>query len=364
MKSIAFYLGDFRRSGGTERACIAVATELAKRGEHDVYLIVTNAVNDEPFFMIDPSVNILFLSVENYKRHYFKLLQRIRLTLMKRNIDVIVAAEVMSLMFILPIFILKSIFKIQTKLWVWEHFNFTVDLGKRERRIFRKLAGYFADVIVVLTKKDEELWRNNLRIKGKILSINNPSPFVCSPEKYDIKSKNIIAVGRLTYQKGFDRLLQIWCKFIEKHPKTGWKLQIIGSGPNEESLSQMSDRLKLASEIEWVQNTPDIKTYYENASFLVMTSRFEGLPMTLIEAQSFGLPIVAYDCLTGPSEVISNKSGILVPEDNADQFVRAIETLVFNECVRSGMSDAAKEEMLRFSNSSIGTQWSALINRA
>src|SRR5690606_30927743 len=122
------------------------------------------------------------------------------------------------------------------------------------------------------------------------------------------ESKSIIAIGRYTFQKGFDKLIEIWNQFVKEYRiPSGWKLQIIGQGEDQELLERLIKKYELKN-VELVGPTSNIGLYYSEASFLVMTSRFEGLPMTLIEAQSYGLPIISFDCLTGPSEVLNNKN--------------------------------------------------------
>ena len=361
MKKIAFYIGDFTRSGGTERACTSIVNSLASQTSNQVYLIVTNSIEEKSFFQIHPNVTILYLNCNYSLGKYFTLISRLNTVIKKNKVEIVVAVEVFSLLFMLPIILLSKLARRKTKLIVWEHFNFTVDLGKSARRKFRWLAGRFADAIVVLTKRDVSLWTSNLKINGKITSINNPSSFAVTEKVYDAKSVNIVAIGRLTYQKGFDRLIEIWHDFLEKYSNNrNWKLQIIGSGEDKEMLDNLIVKYNLDN-VEMVSNTSSISDYYEKASFLAMTSRFEGLPMTLIEAQSFGLPIIAYDCLTGPSEVITQKSGFLIEDNNKKEFVEKLQVLISNDSLRSEMSKAAREEVKRFSEIEITQQWKELI---
>lgn len=364
MNSIAFYIGDYTRSGGTERSCVLVANGLASDKNNRVYLIVTNTKEETSFFDIDPTIQIIYLNIKNIKRDYFKLIKRLDTELKINKIDKIVAVEVMSLLFIIPLFIFKNFYKTKTKLWVWEHFNFTVNLGKSLRDWCRKLAAKYADYIIVLTQRDTELWSKNLNIKNSIIAINNPSPFDVSDKGYNLQSKKIVAIGRLTYQKGFDLLIEIWSQFLHKYPeKKEWTLQIIGSGPDEIKLKELAKYLNIDSNIEFISNTPNIKNYYENAALLAMTSRFEGLPMTLIEAQSFGLPIISYDCLTGPSEVISGNSGYLVENNNKNLFIENLYTLLSDSYLRLKMSENSRIEVSNYSLDKIIEKWDVILNK-
>lgn len=214
-KSIAYYIGDYTRSGGTERVCTSVANGLARKGNNTIYLITTNKPSEKPFFEINPEVKVLYLNIDNYKKQYLQFLYRLGRALRKNKIDIIVAVEVMSLLFILPVYLGLKLRKGKTKLVVWEHFNFTVNLGLKLRERCRKWAARYADQIVVLTKRDVTLWEENLKIKNNITSINNIAPFPISKKKYHENSTNIIAVGRLSYQKGFDRLIEIWSMYLK-----------------------------------------------------------------------------------------------------------------------------------------------------
>ncbi|RLJ97682.1 glycosyltransferase family 4 protein [Tenacibaculum discolor] len=359
-KKIAFYIGNYSRSGGTERSCISVANGLAEKKDYKVYLIATNSEKEKPFFKINSSVELIHLNCKNVKREYFNLFFLLKKALNENKINVIVAVEVFSLLFLLPVFIFNK--RKNLKLVIWEHFNFTVSLGKNLRHKLRWLAAKYADGIVVLTQRDKGLWEDNLKVKGNIKAINNMSPFNISEEKYSIDSKKVIAIGRLAYQKGFDLLIDLWASLIKENSiDKEWVLQIIGSGEDEQELKERIEEYDMHERVEMIPSTNNISEYYQQASFLAMTSRFEGLPMTLIEAQSFGLPIIAYDCITGPSEVISDNSGFLIEENNSAFFVEKIKELISNTEMRKLMSDSAKQEVVKYSKENVIAKWTLFL---
>lgn len=360
-KNIAFYIGDYTRSGGTERASIAVANGLSKRDDHRIILITTNNKNETSFFTIGENIEVIYLNIQSWKKEYLKLSKGLRKTLLNYKIDTFVVVETMVLLQILGLLVLGFFKKRNIILVVWEHFNFTVDLSKKLRQTCRKIAARYADQIVVLTQRDKELWETNLKVNAKITPIPNPSPFLVIASDYDVENKNIIAVGRLAYQKGFDRLIEIWKDYTSKYdlPK-GWKLQIIGSGEDEVMLKELIKNYDLEETVEMIPNTKTIEEYYKNAAFMVMTSRFEGLPMTLIEAQSFGLPIIAYDCLTGPAEIISDDSGFLIEDGDSVNFMKKLATLLEKQEIRTNMSAAAQKEVSKFNKNDVVKKWGHL----
>lgn len=149
---------------------------------------------------------------------------------------------------------------------------------------------------------------------------------------------------------------------FKKYPvHKNWKLQIIGSGVDKDMLENKIEEYNLRDNIEMIANTSNIAYYYENAAFLAMTSRFEGLPMTLIEAQSFGLPIIAYDCLTGPSEVITDRSGFLIKDDDQSEFLKKLNVLIADKQLRLDMSEISKKEVVRFTEDNVLDKWSNLL---
>ncbi|WP_336834207.1 glycosyltransferase family 4 protein [Sphingobacterium siyangense] len=358
MINIAFYCSDIRVLAGTERSSLTVANELSKLDNFKVFIISNQGEKNESKMTINSNIEVYNLRFVNRGLQYFSNILKINKFVKKNKIDVFVSVEMISVFFTLPALMINR----NVKYIAWEHFNYTTNLGVRLRNWCRAAAAKFADGIVVLTQKDVQLWESNLKISGIICNINNPSPFDISENLYDNDSMHIIAIGRLVEQKGFDRLIDIWGEMnLRKLIPTGWKLQIIGSGPDQELLFSQAEKYKLGNLIEFISNTDSIKSYYEKASFLAMTSRFEGLPMTLIEAQSYGLPIIAYDCLTGPAEVISDKSGILIKDNDCEEFIEGLIALMGDLYLRQQMGKQAKIEAERFSPDQIREKWRKFI---
>lgn len=198
----------------------------------------------------------------------------------------------------------------------------------------------------------------NLDVKSKIDYIYNPTPYP-NEKKSLCESKIAVAIGRLTAQKGFDKLLDIWKKIEEKDSE--WELYIIGSGEDREKLLNQKESLNLKRVI-FVENTKNIKEYYEKASIYLMTSRFEGLPMTLIEAQSFGLPIISYDIKTGPKDIVNNgEDGYLIVDDNRDEFINRFLELSQNRKKIQEFSQRAYENSKRFKLDNIIKKWKEIL---
>ena len=173
------------------------------------------------------------------------------------------------------------------------------------------------------------------------------------------ESKIAVAIGRLTAQKGFDKLLDVWQKIEGKDSE--WELYIIGSGEDKEKLLNQKESLNL-KRVTFIENTKNIKEYYEKASIYLMTSRFEGLPMTLIEAQSFGLPIISYDIKTGPEDIVNDgEDGYLIENDNIEEFVNKFLELSNDKEKIQEFSQKAYKNAKRFKLDSIINEWKEVL---
>ncbi len=358
-KNVCFFLFGLGKLAGTERATLGVVNSLCD--SYNIY-IYSNVSREDVHYFLDERVNLINLNVENVKRDYFKLLNVLLNSLKYHKIDIFVCVESLSFLYLNPILTFFNFGKRnKMKIVVWEHFNFTVNLGLKSRDLARRLALKRSDAVVVLTARDRELWMQNPRVSAKIVNISNPSPFAISVNAYARNSKQIIAIGRYTFQKGFDKLIAIWEDFVKKYNCLDWDLKIIGEGEDKESLQNQINKSGLKN-IKLVPSTNNIGEYYKTSSFLVMTSRFEGLPMTLIEAQSYGLPIIAYDCLTGPAEVINRDNGFLVKDDDSEAFSVALNTLISDEALRVSFSNESKSNAEKFLPQEIAKKWIGFLN--
>src|SRR5690606_32254519 len=211
-------------------------------------------------------------------------------------------------------------------------------------------------------EKDKSIWREKLKnINAQIISIANPCPFPIQNYTKEKNTKTVLAVGRLTHVKGFDVLLEVWIQVNKAMPE--WKLKIVGEGEDREKLSNFILNNNLTSSVELVGNTNNIKDYYEQAEILCLSSHFEGFPMVLLEAQAFGLPIVAFDCETGPAEILADTDSILVPQNNINLFASSLIDLMKNEEKRKLINFKSKEKAKLYQPRSVIQQWIKLLAR-
>lgn len=212
--------------------------------------------------------------------------------------------------------------------------------------------------LVVLTEADKAAWEKAGCTNVTVI----PNPCSLDGQKVSIKSaksKTILAVGRLHEQKGFDLLLQAW-KPIEK-TYSDWSLRIVGEGPKRAELeaqieSQGLKRVVLAGA------TNNVLDEYEAASIFVLSSRYEGLPLALIEAMWSGLPCIAFDCPQGPAELLAEDRGWLVPNgDIAELTAQIAYALSHPEEALKRAQKAQSFAQTTYSEAAIMPQWVQLI---
>ena len=239
-----------------------------------------------------------------------------------------------------------------------EHMNFDQKrpgLAKELHRWYRRL-----DALTVLTRGDLEDYSRVLVGSGtRVVRIPNAvTPLTGGAA--DPSSRVVIAAGRLTNQKGFDRLIPAFEQVVRKHPD--WTLRIYGSGPHRRRLQRMIRDRGLYDNILLMGQSSRMGDELAKASVYVMSSRFEGFPMVLLEAMSKGLAVVSFDCPRGPGDLItSGEDGLLVTNGDIDGLAQGLLQLVEDEERRRRLGAAAIRTAGRYDASSVGRQWDELL---
>lgn len=364
-------------SGGMERVLANKANYLTQHG-YEVVIITTDQRGMLPFFPLDASIRCIDLDINyddnNGKSFLNKLLhyplkqarhkKRLKAVLMQERCDVTVS------MFNNDATFIPSINDGSAKL-LEIHFSKYKRLQYGRKGIWRladlwrskqdeKTVARF-DKFVVLTEEDRGYWGN----LPNILVIPN-SISGLAIETAPLENKKVIAVGRYTYQKGFERLIDAWHILAPRFPD--WKLDIVGDGEERTALQRQINILGMEKRVFLVKPTKSIGKVYSDASVLALSSRYEGLPMVLIEAQSFGLPIVAFECKCGPKDIVSNgENGFLVQEGDIKGMAQKLELLMNDGSLRKRMGAKAKVSAMRFNEDEIMKKWTdtfqALIKR-
>lgn len=211
------------------------------------------------------------------------------------------------------------------------------------------------DRFVVLTHEDKTYWGNHSNIEV----IHNACTFAPT-EQAALTSKRAIAVGRFTPQKGFDMLIDAWQQVAAKHPD--WKLTIVGGGEEKEARERQIIGLGLQDTVQLYPPTQHIERELLDSALYVLSSRYEGLPMVLLEAMSCGLPAVSFACKCGPRDVIEDReTGLLISPEDVASLAEGICRLIEDDALRIRMGHrAAQDVQERFATERIMNQWETL----
>ncbi|MCA7085475.1 glycosyltransferase family 4 protein [Cupriavidus sp. DB3] len=351
--TLCFLTGTLNAFAGAERMTAVIANELARRGYTVHILSLWDAAS---CFELEPTVrhDALFAQRPSFKTRFLSTVLGIRRYLKRHRIDVLIEVDTMLTLFTLPACMGLGVRRI-----AWEHCNYDQDLGRRVRRLARRLAVRTCEHVVVLTQRDREKWERALGARN-VVAIPNALPFAMPAEPAPRTSKVALAVGRLTYAKGFDVLLDAWAIVARQYPD--WRLDIVGDGELRDALLAQRDRLGLSQCVRLLPTRQDLSELYRGASLFCLSSRYEGFGLVLIEAMAYGLPVVATDCETGPREVLANGlAGILVPARKSEALADAVCRTIGSPGRAGALSPSARQRAKRFDVGAIAEHWQRLL---
>lgn len=341
-------------SGGAERVLSTLSNSFAQKG-YDVTIATYNN-SKEDFYEIEKNIkrikfgtklgnNIIIKTLKRFQKLY-----QIRKIIKEEKPDII-----LPLIIYTNIEVLIASIGLNTKILVAEHSNYFAVKSKFER-IVRLLSYKLATKVVLLTQKDKLIYDKYLENN---IVINNPILLEKSDDKELTRSKTILCVGRMAKVKQFNHAIKAMSILHKKYPD--WKLQIAGLGPELENFKNYAKELKVDKNVKFLGNIKNIDTYYRSCSIFVLCSQYEGLPMVIGEAMLSGLPVVAYDCPTGPSEFIDdNINGLIVRHNDIDDLILKIETIINNSKKAEELAINARKKIKEFSKEKIVKKWEDL----
>ncbi len=371
MKIVYCILGTFN-SGGMERVLANKANYLSKIG-HQITIITTDQLGRKPYFQLDNQIDQIDLQINYTENNNQGLITKIldfprKQRKHKASLEKVlqtIRPDITISLFDHDAAIVPKI-KDGSKKIAEIHFSRfkRIQYGRgglwklidrwRSKQDLKTIKRF--DRFVVLTEEDKNYWGalDNIRV------IPNANSF--SPNRLaELKNNQVIAVGRYDFQKQFDSLIRIWTKVAKLHPD--WKLLIFGSGPLKAELHHQINQAKLQNKVFLEKPVRNIENEYFNSSIIALTSRYEGLPMALLEAQSCGLPMIAYACKCGPKDIIADgENGFLIPEGNEELFANRLLELMSDENRRKEMGRKAFENSKNYSENLVMKKWITLFN--
>ncbi|WP_136465438.1 glycosyltransferase family 4 protein [Flagellimonas onchidii] len=255
---------------------------------------------------------------------------------------------------------------IPTKLYgiksvVSEHFNHLHQPSTLPIKFLWHVLFRLPNAITVLTKFDLPFFK---KINQNTVIMENPCSFVINSNAPKTRERTIVAAGNLDryVHKGFDNLLDIVHEVFKTHPD--WNLKIVGGGEiGMPPLVEKAKKLGLENKVEFSGFRKDVKEIMAKSDIYILTSRYEGLPMVLIEAMSQGMACIAYDCVSGPSEIIDDgKNGILVSDQNKEEMIQKLGELIDNEKLRESLRANTVKSLDKFSLENVGKKWENLLS--
>ena len=370
---ILYCIAGTRHSGGMERVLANKANWLVRHG-YEVAIVTTDQEGEKPFFPLDEHIKCYDLAIgyeRNNGKSFINKLQhypikqyrhRKKLTALLKQLK----PDITISMFCNDVAFLPKI-KDGSKKILEIHFSKFKRLQYGRKGMWRiadiyrnrqeeKLVQRF-DRFVVLTEEDKGYWGDlhNIEVIPNARTFN-PTTIAT------LNTKRVVAIGRYTHQKGFERLIEAWNKIFRQHPD--WKLEIVGEGEERIALQALIDNYNITNSITLCPPTNDMDTVYRGASIIAMSSRYEGLPMILLEAQAYGLPIVSFNCQCGPADVVTDGvDGFLVPEGDIESLAGKLTTVIEDEALRLQMGRAARIASERYAEDVVMKKWIDLFER-
>lgn len=350
--NVFFLVFNITRSAGTERAVCNLANILSSSEKYAVSVISIASSGGQAYYPLNETVGIIHLGLDNTVKGLFKKLSIYKA--IERKMRQIVADGSVLIGTDVPYNAIVARFR-QCHTIGCSH------MGGKTRFNYRGFLRFFTyrklDRLVVLTEAD----KRNYRHLKRVVVIPNSLSFASSKIS-DYTNKNILAIGRLHPQKGFDMLIDVAA--IVSKQNAGWTFTICGAGEARETLRVKIHQLGLENMVHIIEPTKDVVSLYHSASIYAMTSRYEGLPMVLIEAQSCGLPIVSFDCPEGPASIVHDgEDGFLVEPNNVNVFSEKLLQLMNDAGLRERFGEKAFEHSANFSSERIATLWFELLEQ-
>lgn len=362
MKKILVYINSMAPAGGIERVVSNLFNELSK--EEDIKIILLTKDNKKSFYKLEKKIKIEFL--DNYLNLNLRKSKFSRVIVILKNLILNYKKLKMKIKELNPDYIyvvspfeaLEILFVKQKeqKLIISEHgskFGYNRVYNLIKKKIYPK-----AYKLIVPSKMDTKLYT----LEGyPAVYIPHLNTFKKGIEN-KLEEKIVLNIGRYTDDKQQDLLIDIWNELYLKYKIIHWKLYIVGKGENEEKLRQKIKKFGLEDSVKLLPPKQNIEEYYKKASIFAFTSRYEGFGMVLLEAMSFGIPCISFDCPSGPRDIIKDEvTGYLIENKNKNEYIKKIYFLIENYEERIKLQRNIKDFLEKWNNEDIINMWKNLL---
>lgn len=355
MTKLLYITNGINGSGGLERVLSVKASYLAEHYHYEVHILVLNGAHQNPFYAFSPNVQFHSIAVKGNPISYFKRYRNgIQKIVQEIQPDIISVCDDGFKGFYVP-----RLLKTKAKIIYERHASIQLNTnhslkGKLMRFLMQRQASTFSK-FVVLTQGNVKEWKAE-----NVIVIPNPLSFE-SREENPLNQKRIIAVGSHSLNKGYDRLLKIWQKIELNFPD--WELAIYGKIDADKTFAKTAEEMDLKN-VHFHAPVQNIQSEYEQSAILVLPSHSEGFGMVLIEAMECGVPCVAFDCPSGPADIINHQNdGFLVENGHTKEFEDRLQVLMKDHDLRKRMGAAGRENVKRYLPETVVKQWDELFKK-
>jgi glycosyltransferase involved in cell wall biosynthesis len=360
--------------GGADRVLTEKANWLAEHG-YEVGIVTDTQMGRPPVFPLSPKVRMINLDIDFAKEYghnllmrtylYYQLMaeykQKMKEILETEKPNIVITTMGRDLDFLPDLYHDGAIIgEAHTTKQFMRNFHLLEQKGFPHKQIAwywrRKMEKSVSklNAIVLLTKEDEESWGTTT----KTYVIPNSLPFEPDASS-NLQNRQAIAVGRYNNAKGYKYLVEAWNIVHQRYPD--WTINIYGSGELKDQVKELIEKYQLQETMLMHEPTDNIKDKYLESSICVVSSRYEGFSMVILESMACGVPVVSFDCPHGPRNIIKNgEDGILVDYLNSQALADNICKLIEHPELRKEYGAKAKENIKRFSRDNVMKQWTDL----
>lgn len=352
------------RLGGAERVVSMLANHWASIGWAVQIATIDTPKGEPSFFELHPDVHFETLDLAGSVSHWPRKTRligqmlKLRRAMLRWKSDVVIGvvdgASCQAIMAMLGS---------STPVLAAEHTNpfihqLTPKSDRRRRAMYPKAAS-----VVCLLPRHVEFFPEDVRRRASVI----PNPIVPVPRPAGAsedaeRPKRVVALGRLAPEKAFHKLISAFASVADRHPD--WTLDIWGEGPERPRLEALVEELGLAGRVRLPGATKDVYSVLYASDLFVLSSEYEGLPMALCEALASGLPVVSFDCETGPREILrEGVDGLLIPAGDVEALGSTMNRLMSDDAERKRMAARAPEILERFGIDEVTRQWTSLFER-
>jgi len=342
---IVLFNDNIHKNGGTERMTILLANELSLRG-YQITLISLYKENGT-FYSLNNGIAIEYLSVLKFKPlKYMMDIFYLRKLLRRMKPNIVISVNNMFFR------TLPASIGLKYKLFSWHHNVKSNVCFKFSFKILNILMAHFSDKLILLSKANANFITKKYHNKNVVV-ISNPLTIQGKIIPSSLQNKIVLYIGRVCKEKGTDLLLRAWEIIHEKH--RDWHLQILGQ-IDKNFILEKADGVTVSNA------TPNIAIFYESASIFVIPSRTESLPLIVIEAKAFGLPIVSTNWGMNANDMIQNDvDGFIVENFEATDIADKIMLLIENEALRKQIGTASLKSSEKYALNIIMDRWENLL---